>query len=57
MRLYVLLGVDVGLILLATQFGFVLRENFEVTQVDLRPFFPIFARPLLCRSFAFRLLD
>jgi len=40
MRLYVLLGVDVGLILLATSLGFVLRENFEITQVRFEAFLP-----------------
>ena len=40
MRLYVLLGVDVGLILLATSLGFVLRENFEITQGRFEAFLP-----------------
>jgi lipopolysaccharide/colanic/teichoic acid biosynthesis glycosyltransferase len=42
MRLYVLLGVDVGLILLATTLGFVLRENFEITQDRFQAFLPYF---------------
>ena len=46
MRLYVLLGVDVGLILLATSLGFVLRENFEITQVRFEAFLPY-----LCATF------
>ena len=40
MRLYVLLGVDVALILLTTTLGFVLRENFDVTQSQFVPFLP-----------------
>ena len=40
MRLYVLLGVDVGLIPLATSLGFVLRENFEITQGRFEAFLP-----------------
>jgi FlaA1/EpsC-like NDP-sugar epimerase len=46
MRLYVLLGVDVGLILLATSLGFVLRENFEITQARFEAFLPY-----LCATF------
>ncbi len=40
MRQYILLGVDVVLILLATCLGFALRENFEISQVHLAGFFP-----------------
>ena len=40
MRLYVLLGVDVALIILATTLGFVLRENFDVTQSHFVAFLP-----------------
>ncbi len=40
MRLYVLLAVDVALIILATILGFVLRENFDVTQSKFVAFLP-----------------
>ncbi len=46
MRLFVLLGVDVALILLATTLGFVLRENFDVTQARFDAFVPY-----LCATF------
>ena len=46
MRQFVLLGVDTALILLATALGFVLRENFEVTQGRFEAFLPY-----LCASF------
>ena len=47
MRLYVQLGVDVALILLATTLGFVLRENFEVTQVRFDAFVPYLCATLI----------
>ena len=40
MRQFILLGVDVVLILLATSLGFALRENFEIAQVHLEAFLP-----------------
>lgn len=40
MRQFILLGVDVVLILLATSLGFALRENFEIAQVQLEAFLP-----------------
>ncbi len=40
MRLFVLLGVDVALILLATLLGFVLRGNLDVTQTEFVAFLP-----------------
>ena len=51
MRLYILLGVDVALILLATTLGFVLRENFEVTQSRFDAFMPY-----LCATFIMSVL-
>jgi len=52
MRLYVLLGVDVALIFFATTLGFVLRENFEVTQGRFDAFMPYlfatFIMSLIC---------
>ena len=55
MRLFVLLGVDVALILLATLLGFVLRGNLDVTQTEFVAFLPYLCATHLRQSFLFRL--
>ena len=47
MRRYVLLGVDVILIILATTLGFALRENFEINEVKLEGFLPYLSATFL----------
>ena len=48
MRLFVLLGVDVALILVATPLGFVLRGNFDVTQTEFVAFLTLSLRDRTC---------